>query len=66
MVFLVLGMALGMTTAILHLVQLGASIEQKGPSHKRADTQSEKTSSEGAPGPSTQTQGRTGHRPNGT
>ena len=66
MVFLVLGMVLGMTTAIWHLVQLGASVEQKGPPHNRADTQSDETPAEGAAGQSTDTEGPTARRPDGT
>jgi len=66
MVFLVLGMALGMTTAILHLVRLGSSIEQNGPSHNRADTQPDKKPAEDDPGRSTGEEGQTGHGPNGT
>ena len=66
MVFLVLGMALGMTTAILHLVRLGSSVGQNGPSHNRADAQPDEKPAEDAPGPSTETEGQTGPRPNGT
>lgn len=66
MVFLVLGMVLGMTTAIWHLVRLGASIEQNGPSHGKADTQPDKKPAEGDPGQTTGTEDRAGDGPNGT
>ena len=65
MVFLVLGVALGMTTGMLHLVRLASSVGQNGPSHKKADTQPDRKPAEDDPGQSTGTEGQTGHRPNG-
>lgn len=66
MVFLVLGMILGMTTAILHLVRLGTIIEQKGPLRGRAVAQPDKKRTGGASGQSMETDDRTEPRPDGT
>jgi len=61
MVFLVLGMALGMTTGILHLVRLGSSVGQNGPSEKKPDEKPDSRLAEDDPSRSTGTEDQTEH-----
>ena len=61
MVFLVLGVALGMTTGMLHLVRLASGVGQSGPSEKKPAEKPDSRLAEDDPSRSTGTEDQTEH-----